>query len=106
MPWPLVPAALAALALLATPGPAAAQAERSAPRPDPMNPRADVPPFVYSSALASYRFSGEVPVGSWREANDKVTRIGGWRAYTREANEPEAPDMRPGHGGHRGQPTK
>jgi hypothetical protein len=30
-------------------------------------------------------------VGSWREANDTVNRIGGWRAYAREAKPPESP---------------
>jgi hypothetical protein len=30
-------------------------------------------------------------VGSWREANDTVNRIGGWRAYAREAKQPQSP---------------
>ncbi|MDP1650823.1 MAG: hypothetical protein Q8M01_21860 [Rubrivivax sp.] len=86
-----------------------------------------MPPYVHTSTLANYRRLGEVPVGSWREANDTVTRIGGWRAYTREAKQPEGPadaasaaaagtpaakttapmpTMPSGHGGHRDPETK
>jgi hypothetical protein len=63
-----------------------------AARPDPLNPRAEVPATTYKSALGRYRPAGEVKVGSWRDANDTVTRIGGWRTYTREANQPEGAD--------------
>lgn len=45
----------------------------------------------YHSTLADYQRFSEQPVGSWREANDNVGRIGGWRAYAREAREPAAP---------------
>ena len=34
-------------------------------------------------------------VGSWREANDNVGRIGGWRTYLREAQQPDAPASAP-----------
>ena len=39
----------------------------------------------YRSAFDGYRNHADQPVGSWREANDRVGRIGGWRAYAREA---------------------
>lgn len=71
---------------------AAAQAQ-GAPtptRPDPLNPAAAVPTAAHTSALARYRSAGDVKVGSWREANDMVARIGGWRVYAREAAQPEA----------------
>ncbi len=58
-------------------------------RPDPLNPKAEVPPVAYRSALSGYRPAGDVKVGSWRDANDTVTRIGGWRTYAREAAQPE-----------------
>jgi len=58
---------------------------------DPLQPGAAVPPAAYISSLARYRVAGDVEVGSWREVNDTVTRIGGWRAYAREASQPEAP---------------
>jgi len=87
-------AACTALAALATP--LAARAQAPVPpvlgtRPDPLDAQARVPPLLHQSAFAQYRRLGEVPVGSWREANDTVTRIGGWRAYAREAAEPALP---------------
>ena len=36
------------------------------------------------SAFEGYRGFSEQPVGSWRQANDLVGRIGGWQAYARE----------------------
>ena len=45
----------------------------------------------YRSALEGYqRFSDQKP-GSWRDANDNVGRIGGWRAYAKEAQGAGAP---------------
>jgi hypothetical protein len=39
----------------------------------------------YRSALEGYRpFADEEPV-PWKQANDTVGRIGGWRAYAKEA---------------------
>ena len=38
----------------------------------------------YRSAFEGYRRYDDQPVGSWREANDLVGRIGGWQAYARE----------------------
>lgn len=45
----------------------------------------------YRSALEGYRpFAEEQPV-PWKQANDTVGRIGGWRAYAKEAHgEPAA----------------
>lgn len=57
--------------------------------PDPSDPRAITPPMVHESSFAHYRkFSEEKPI-AWREANDTVGRIGGWRTYAREARQPE-----------------
>lgn len=38
----------------------------------------------YHSAIAGYQPYADQPVQSWREANDRVGRIGGWRAYAKE----------------------
>lgn len=38
-----------------------------------------------SSGLESYQPFAEGKVLPWRQANDAVGRIGGWRAYAREA---------------------
>ena len=39
----------------------------------------------YVSPLRAYKPYADQPVESWREANDRVGRIGGWRAYAKEA---------------------
>ncbi|MCU0923670.1 MAG: hypothetical protein MUF16_25655 [Burkholderiaceae bacterium] len=78
---------VAAAGTQAQPAPATSTASNA----DPLQPDAAVPPVVYTSPLARYRIARDVEVGSWREANDTVTRIGGWRAYARQASQPEAP---------------
>ena len=68
---------------------AQAQAQPAAPsRADPLDASAPVPLATPVSALARYRPAGDVNVGSWKDANDTVTRIGGWRAYAREGQVP------------------
>jgi hypothetical protein len=42
-------------------------------------------PADYKSAFEGYRRFEDQKVQSWRDANDKVGRIGGWQAYAREA---------------------
>jgi hypothetical protein len=87
-----LPAALA-LAFVATAcGVAAAQgAAQTQKRPDPLLASEAVPAVVFRSSLAGYRRFQEQPVGSWQQANETVNRIGGWRAYAREASQPETP---------------
>ncbi len=64
----------------------------------------------YVSPLRTYKPYADQPVESWREANDRVGRIGGWRAYAREIQtgmpakasaEASAPAADP-HAGHHG----
>ena len=43
------------------------------------------PPSVYRSAWSGYRAFADEKVISWKEANDEVRRIGGWRTYLRES---------------------
>jgi hypothetical protein len=82
-------AALAALTVHAAP-PAAAS------RPDPLDPLASVPALQYQSTLRPDRRAAADKPLTWREANDAVTRIGGWRAYAREAQQPDpAPPAKP-----------
>jgi len=84
----LLPAALTIAAAAA----AAQGATAPPPRPvaDPLEATAAVPPMVYRSTLSTFgRRAADEPV-PWREANDRVGRIGGWRAYAREANAPDA----------------
>ena len=86
---------------------------------DPLDPKASVPAVIYESSFSQYRRLGDEKPVSWREANDTVARIGGWRVYAREAQQPDpAPGSKPaeptpvaptgkdtpmpaGHGGHK-----
>jgi hypothetical protein len=43
------------------------------------------PSSVYRSAWSGYRPFADEKVISWKDANDEVRRIGGWRAYLRES---------------------
>lgn len=53
-----------------------AQAQQSAPKPDPADPAAAVPATVYSSALSGYtpamKDGAPPPDQAWRAANDAV----------------------------------
>ena len=42
----------------------------------------------HRSAFSGYTRHSDTPVGPWREVNDTVQRVGGWRAYAREAAAP------------------
>lgn len=90
------PAALCATLL-------AAQAQTSAPiaRPDPLDAQARVPALVYRSSLVLAPLPGADKPVPWRDANDTVGRIGGWRAYAREAQAPEPAASVPAHAGHK-----
>lgn len=88
-------AALALAVVLAWPAAASGQPRPADRLPEVLNPGSVVPPVQYPSAFLRYRGWGETPIGSWRDANDTVTRIGGWRVYTREAHAPEAPASAP-----------
>ncbi|NQD37943.1 hypothetical protein HPT27_13005 [Permianibacter sp. IMCC34836] len=58
---------------------------------DPMDAAVEVPPPAVSTSLSSYRAWSEQAVGDWRMANDRVGRIGGWKAYAAEAQNPDTP---------------
>ena len=82
----LLPAAFAMVAAAAQ----SQQAPRATAPTDPLDARAPVPPAVYRSTLSEYRRLGDDKPVTWREANGTVGRIGGWRAYAREASESAA----------------
>jgi hypothetical protein len=78
----------------------AAQAGHQAPAapdtpPNPLDARAAVPRAVHESAFRLYRGHADVTLTPWKEANDNVGRIGGWRSYAREAAQAEASDAAP-----------
>ena len=62
----------------------------------------------YSSAIGAYQAYADQQVQSWREANDRVGQIGGWRAYAKEIKTGQpasAKDTAPAsdpHSGHHG----
>jgi hypothetical protein len=64
------------LAACSTPEPAPTGA-------DATNARASVPAAVHRSVLPPKSAAGEL--ADWPAANAEVARIGGWRAYAREA---------------------
>lgn len=49
---------------------------------------ASLAPLRFDSVLSRYKPMTDQKLGSWREANDTVTRIGGWRTYLKEAQTP------------------
>lgn len=76
-------------------------------------PAAAAQTLPYKSVFERYRSFRDESVGSWRDANDTVTRVGGWREYLKEAQRPDAtpqptpspvpapaasPQSHPGHG--------
>lgn len=79
---------------------------RPAAAADPADARAAVPALVWRSTFTQPDGIGLPPALGWKQANDQVQRIGGWRAYAREAAEPAAAaasaPARPGagHSGH------
>lgn len=86
--------------LIAVPALAAAQGAATPAAPQP----------VYRSAFEGYRPFTDEPVRPWRETNDTVGRLGGWKAYARESqasdarpaapNPSSAPASMPASGGH------
>ena len=88
---PSLPAMLLAACSAVVPAFTAAQSAGGHPRADPLDASAEVPPVRVRSSFAGYHGLADEKVGSWREANDTVGRIGGWKAYAREAAQPDAP---------------
>ncbi|MDP3762269.1 MAG: hypothetical protein Q8R01_17325 [Ramlibacter sp.] len=71
------------IALLAVLGAAvAAAAQAQAPASPPTAPAA------WRSAFDGYQPFSEEKTVPWRQANDTVQGVGGWRAYAREAAQP------------------
>jgi len=45
-------------------------------------------PQAFRSAMEGYQPFGDEKQLSWKDANDTVGKIGGWRAYAKEAAQP------------------
>lgn len=57
----------------------------STPKPQPTDAQASVPAQRHDSALKRYTPAAPLEVADWLQSNQNVARIGGWRAYAREA---------------------
>ncbi len=86
----LVRAALCTSAFAAQAQGASSPTAAPATRSDPLDAKANVPAPSYRSSFSRLRSLGDDQPLSWREANDAVARIGGWRVYAREAQQPDA----------------
>ena len=66
----------------------AAHAQPAAP-PVPFPTTQPTPqPLAFQSALQGYQPYTDDKIGNWKAANDTTARIGGWRAYVKEASAP------------------
>lgn len=74
------------IAAMALPAPAVAQKKA---RPDPADSKVSVPPVIYMSPLKQYQPLGDEQVTSWKAANEVVEKAGGWKAYAKEAQQPD-----------------
>ena len=77
--------------LLSVGSPARSQSSGTTPRANTQNAadaQAVTKPLTYRSPFAAYRADKIEEPRSWRDVNDRVGSIGGWRVYAREAQEP------------------
>lgn len=63
----------------------AVEARAQPPAPSGAAPSSSAGLLSYHSPLGAYRPFTEESVIPWRDANDTVARIGGWREYARES---------------------
>jgi hypothetical protein len=64
---------------------------RSANSPTAAEAQAAIPKLSYRSPFADYQADKVEEPRPWRDVNDRVGTIGGWRAYAREAQQSAAP---------------
>ena len=84
---PLIPAGWLVVFMACASLPVAAQTNTAA-QAAPAQPQVPVASQVFRSALEGYQpFSDDKQV-PWKDANDTVGKIGGWRAYAKEAAQP------------------
>ena len=81
--------ALALAAMLA--GPPVVQSQTPAPISAQAAAASDTEPSGSRLAFEGYRAHTDEQIRDWKHANDEVGRIGGWRAYAREASAPDSP---------------
>jgi hypothetical protein len=65
----------------------------SAQRPAPASPASEAPQAAvtgYRSAFEGYKPYTDDKLLTWKDANDSTGQIGGWRAYAKEARQPDS----------------
>ncbi|MES2069296.1 MAG: hypothetical protein V4488_03035 [Pseudomonadota bacterium] len=72
-----------------------AQEAKRDQRPDPLDAQAAVPAPGYRSSLQDYRPHAGQEVSAWKELNDATARVGGWRAYAKQAQQPDPAEAKP-----------
>lgn len=72
-----------------------AHAQTPAP-PAPAATTTQAAPAAFRSALEGYQPYTDEKIVSWKEANDNVGRIGGWREYAKEAAQAAPGPQTPG----------
>lgn len=83
----LLPAVWLAAATAAQAGPVPPTTSTSTP--SPLDATVPVPLLAHESAFARYRgLTDTEATRPWKETNEHVGRIGGWRVYAREAQQP------------------
>jgi hypothetical protein len=77
-------------------------------RPDPMDPRAKVPPVEFRSALDGYRPYADPELRDWRKSNEEVGAAGGHAGHRpgqgpgKQTSKPQPGNPAPqGHGEHK-----
>lgn len=86
-----LPAALAVLAASLWTTQVSAQAFAPAKPATPAT-LADAAPSANRSAFEGYQRHTDEKTVNWKEANDNVGRIGGWREYARQASQAQMPE--------------
>lgn len=66
-----------------------AQANSPSAKPDTKGASEATTLVEYKSSFTNYHPFVDQPTVSWREANDSVAKIGGWRAYAKESQQSE-----------------
>jgi hypothetical protein len=77
---------------------------QSGARPDPMDPRAKVPPVEFRSALDGYRPYADSELRDWRKSNEEVGAAGGHAGQRpgKLTSKPQPGNPAPqGHGEHK-----
>lgn len=67
--------------------PAASASQSAAPSPAQKIDNAPVP---YRSAMQGYKPYTDEKTMDWKQANDSTGKIGGWREYAKQAQQPDA----------------